>query len=62
MGLFVMSLRTYGAEQLGWGLSSKRSISVVEVLLSACHLLKVDMVIEEAEEISTVLRPVQNTD
>lgn len=36
--------------------------SPVQVLLSACHLLKVDMVIEEAEEISTVLRPVQNTD
>lgn len=38
------------------------SISLAEALLSACHLLKVDMVIEEAEEISTVPRPVQNTD
>lgn len=57
----VMSLGTPGAEQFLWG-GERGSISLAEALLSACHLLKVDMVIEEAEEISTVPQPVQNTD
>lgn len=57
----VMSSGTCGAEQFRRG-GERGSISLAEALLSACHLLKVDMVIEEAEEISTVPRPVQNTD
>lgn len=62
VGESLMSLRTYGAGQIWLGMQRERSTSLAEVLLSACHLLKVDMVIEEAEEISTVLLPVQNTD
>lgn len=64
MGLALrrgLSLGTPGAEQFFRG-GERGSISLAEALLSACHLLKVDMVIEEADEISTVPRPVQNTD
>lgn len=57
----MVSLGAPGAEQFHRG-GERGSISLAEAVLSACHLLKVDMGIEEAEEISTVPRPVQNTD